>query len=142
MVQIPNPNKQGRQECEERTRKKAEKRKRKKQAKSGNANKQSKTSGDASKKGAAASASGSGSGSNNSNGNTSSDGDAVEEFVYIPVADQAASGGDGGAPAAFKNDGSFLEKMKKELAESGGGEKVANSSNTNRSRSGQAVAAK
>lgn len=31
------------------------------------------------------------------------------------MADRAASGGDGGAPAAYKNDGSFLEMMKKEL---------------------------
>lgn len=36
--------------------------------------------------------------------------------MYISSADQAAAGGDGGAPAAFKNDGTFLEKMKKELA--------------------------
>ena len=40
--------------------------------------------------------------------------------MYIPSADQAAAGGDGGAPASFKNDGTFLEKMKKEL--SGGSE--------------------
>lgn len=97
---------QGRTECEERTRKKAEKRKRKKKAKAaGPATKQAKT--DPASKALPPTSSGGGS--------SSSDGDAAEEFVYIPVADQAASGGDGGGPAAFKNDGSFLEKMKKEL---------------------------
>ena len=48
--------------------------------------------------------------------------------MYIPLKDQAALGGDGGAPAAFKNDGSFLERMKKELAgrdlDSSGGSKA------------------
>lgn len=41
--------------------------------------------------------------------------------MYIPEADQAASGGDGGAPAAYKNDGSFLEKVQKELELAGSG---------------------
>lgn len=109
----------GRQECDERTRKKAEKRKRRKQAKrEGQHTKRARTS-EAEIVGEKSEASG-GSGS----GGGGSDEDAVEEFVYIPVADQAASGGDGGAPAAYKNDGSFLEKMKAELggAGSGGGQ--------------------
>lgn len=108
-------------ECEERTRKKAEKRKRKKQAAKGakNASKQAKPTefGKESSSGAAGS---SGSGSGGGSG-TGSDGDAVEKFVYISVADRAASGGDGGAPAAFKNDGSFLELMRKELEGAGPG---------------------
>lgn len=109
---------QGQKECDERTRKNADKRKRRKQAakaaKSGGTDaKKAKTNADGNKSSSSPS-----SGSSDSNGG--SDGDAVEEFVYIPVADRAASGGDGGAPAAFKNDGSFLELMKKELEAKGG----------------------
>lgn len=37
--------------------------------------------------------------------------------MYIPEAELAAAGGDGGS--GFKNDGSFLETMKKELEKSG-----------------------
>lgn len=39
--------------------------------------------------------------------------------MYIPEAKLAAAGGDGGS--GFKNDGSFLEMMKKELEKSGAG---------------------
>lgn len=112
---------QGRQECEERTRKKAEKRKRKKQAgkKGQNENpaKQAKAS------------------------SSSSDEDNVEEFVYIPVVDQAVSGGDGGAPAAFKNDGSFLDMMKAEL-EAGSKAELKSTSTSDVQGSGGAVAVK
>lgn len=104
---------QGKQECDERTRKKAEKRKRRKQARREGelAAKQAKLS-DAKWDGAKNT---SGSGGGSDSGGSGSDGNVAEEFVYIPVADQAASGGDGGAPAAYKNDGSFLAKMKAEL---------------------------
>lgn len=109
-------------ECEERTRKKAEKRKRKKQAaKKGakNASKQAKPT-EVGKESSSGATRGSSSGSGAGSG-SGSDGDAVEEFVYISVADRAASGGDGGALAAFKNDGSFLELMRKELEGAGPG---------------------
>ncbi|CAB1112866.1 unnamed protein product [Ectocarpus sp. CCAP 1310/34] len=104
----------GKNECEERTRKKAEKRKRKKQAaKAGNSNgaKQAKT-------GAGKGKGPSSSSTSSSGGGSSSDGVTAEEdeFVYIPEAELAAAGGDGGS--GFKNDGSFLEMMKKELEKS------------------------
>ncbi|CAN0518142.1 unnamed protein product [Ectocarpus sp. 12 AP-2014] len=104
----------GKNECEERTRKKAEKRKRKKQAaKAGNSNgaKQAKT-GAGKGKGPSSSSTSSSGGSSSSDGATAEE----DEFVYIPEADLAAVGGDGGS--GFKNDGSFLEMMKKELEKS------------------------
>lgn len=51
------------------------------------------------------------------------------EFIYIPVEDQAAFGGNGGAPAAFKNDGNFLERMKAELATASAGDKKTSLNN-------------
>lgn len=111
---------QGKKECEERTRKKAEKRKRKKQAaKSGNGAKQAKTTTDGAPGGGKGAGKGKGSSSSSSGGGSSgSDGGAEEEeFVYIPEADLAAAGGDGGS--GFKNDGSFLEMMKKEVEKNG-----------------------
>ncbi|CBN79258.1 conserved unknown protein [Ectocarpus siliculosus] len=124
----------GKNECEERTRKKAEKRKRKKQAaKAGNSNgaKQAKTGAGKGKGPSASSTSSSGGGS-------SSDGAAAEEdeFVYIPEADLATAGGDGGS--GFKNDGSFLEMMKKELEKSESSDKPSASA----AGTGKAVVAK
>ena len=138
---------QGKKECEERTRKKAEKRKRKEaekrkkkeQAKEESGAKQAKT--DARAKGSS-SISSSGGGKNGGGASSSSDGDAAEEFVYIPEADQAASGGDGGAPAAYKNDGSFLEKMKKELELAGSRDGIGASPGGGGGGGSRAVAAK
>ncbi|CAN0064881.1 unnamed protein product [Scytosiphon promiscuus] len=118
---------EGKKECEERTRKKAEKRKRKKQqaSKAGNANgeKQAKTTADATAgkgkgKGKDLPSSSKSSSSSSGGATSSSDGASAEEeeFVYIPEAELAAAGGDGGS--GFKNDGSFLEMMKKELEKS------------------------
>eukprot|EP00903_Cladosiphon_okamuranus_P022079 g20304.t1 len=134
---------QGKRECEERTRKKAEKRKRKKQAaKSGNSSKQAKTTTDGAPGGDKGAGIGKGpsssSSSSSSGGATSgSDGGAEEEeFVYIPEAELAAAGGDGGS--GFKNDGSFLEMMKKELERSGAGDKPSSSADGG----GKAIVAK
>lgn len=109
----------GKKECEEKTRKKAEKRKRRKEAKreGQKAVKMAKTpgsDGDREKSTGHRGDNGSGSGKKG-NGGSSIDGDAVEEFVYIPVADRPASAGDGDPPASYKNDGSFLDVMKTEL---------------------------
>lgn len=124
---------QGNQECEERTRKKAEKRKRKKRAGKKGQNehpaKQAKAS-SAQKSEASSTSSAS---SSRDNGD-----DDVEEFVYIPVADRAASGGDGGAPAAFKNDGSFLEKITAEL-EAGSNHELKSSSSAVQASGGAAA---
>lgn len=123
----------GNQECEERTRKKAEKRKRKKRAGKKGQNehpaKQAKAS-SAQKSEASSTSSAS---SSRDNGD-----DDVEEFVYIPVADRAASGGDGGAPAAFKNDGSFLEKITAEL-EAGSNHELKSSSSAVQASGGAAA---
>lgn len=56
--------------------------------------------------------------------------------MYIPEANLAAAGGDGGS--GFKNDGSFLEMMKKELEKSGAGGKLSASAHGD----GKAIAAK
>eukprot|EP00752_Nemacystus_decipiens_P009562 g8542.t1 len=139
---------QGKRECEERTRKKAEKRKRKKQAaKSGNSAKQAKTTTDGAPGGDQGAGKGKGSSFSSSGGATSSSGSGggcsgsdggaeEEEFVYIPEANLAAAGGDGGS--GFKNDGSFLEMMKKELEKSGAGGKPTASANG----AGKAITAK
>lgn len=136
---------QGKNECEERTRKKAEKRKRKKKAaRAGNSNgaKQAKTAADGTAGGGKGKGKGKASSSSSSSGgatggSSSSDGAAEEgeEFVYIPEADLAAAGGDGGS--GFKNDGSFLEMMKKELEKSG----VSGKPSAAASAGGNAVAA-
>lgn len=136
---------QGKKECEERTRKKAEKRKRKKQAaKSGNGAKHAKTTtdgtpgGDKGKdkvKGSSSSSSGDAT-SGSGGGSCGSDGGVEEEeFVYIPEAELAAAGGDGGS--GFKNDGSFLDMMKKEVEKSCAGGKPSASTNGG----GKAIAA-
>ncbi|CAM9940513.1 unnamed protein product [Hapterophycus canaliculatus] len=133
---------EGKKECEERTRKKAEKRKRKKQQQAGKADstngaKQAKTAADGTAgkgKGKGPSSSSKSSSSSSGGATSSSDGASAEEeeFVYIPEAELAAAGGDGGS--GFKNDGSFLEMMKKELEKSGAGGKPSPAAASGRSK--------
>lgn len=124
---------QSKSECEERTRKKADKRKRKKQAVKAaisNGAKKNKIAAD----GTATAGGGKGKGKGRGRGEGAAD--EEEEFVYIPEADLAAAGGDGGS--GFKNDGSFLEMMKRELEKSGTRDEPSASASVG----GKAIAAK